>query len=220
LIDHHHHNNTIMSDLHCPCCGTAIDLAVIFRTEADHQALAKLINVGIPLGGKVIDYLTLHTPAHQRLTAAKKIKLILQLLPDLERQQVTAKGRDWIAPHAHWVLAIDQMLANREKLALPLKGHGYLHAILVSMADKAEAATEAKTEHHRRITPSRPTVTVRGQIMGMGEAIEQVYGDRDPALTAIEAHSKQAVPPSAEIRERLAALRRGSTVPPLAGDAP
>lgn len=211
-----------MSDLHCPCCGASLDLAVLLSSEADYQALTRLINVSIPVGRSVMQYLTLHTPTHQRLTASKKIKLVLQLLPDLERQKITSKGRDWVAPHANWVLAIDQMMGNREKLALPLKGHGYLHTILVGMADKAEAATEAKTEHDRRITPERPTVTVRGQVMGMAEAFEEVYGNRDPALKAIEAHSKQAVPPSAEIRERLAALRRGSTVPPLtttAGDA-
>lgn len=210
------------TDLHCPCCGVALDLAVLFTAEADHQALTKLISTSIPVGRSVMQYLTLHTPERQRLTAAKKIKLVRELLIDLDRQRITFKGRDWIAPHANWVLAIDQMLSNRATLSLPLKGHGYLYAVLMGMADKAEAAIEAKTEHDRRITPNRPTVTVRGQVMGMAEAFEEVYGTRDPALKAIEAHSKQAVPPSAEIRERLAALRRGSTVPPLtttAGDA-
>lgn len=209
-----------MSDLHCPCCGVALDLTVLFTTEADHQALTKLISTSVPVGRSVMQYITLHTPERQRLTAAKKIKLVRELLTDLDRQRITFKGRDWLAPHANWVLAIDQMLSNRATLSLPLKGHGYLYAVLMSMADKAEAATEAKSEHDRRITPDRPTVTVRGRVMGMGAAIEQVYGDRDPALKAIEAHSKQAVPPSPEIRARLAALRRGTTVPPLAGDAP
>lgn len=194
---------TIMSDIHCPCCGTALDLAVIFRTEADHQALSRLINVGIPMGGKVIEYLTLHTPTHQRLTASKKIKLITQLLPDLERQAITTKGRDCSAPHANWAQAIDQMVSSRDKLTLPLKGHGYLYSVLAGMADKVQAAAEAKTEHDRRITPERPNVMIRGGgAVGIANAL-------DPALQALAEHSKQAVPPSAEIRERLAAIKRG-----------
>ncbi len=194
---------TIMSDIHCPCCGTALDLAVIFRTEADHQALSRLINVGIPMGGKVIEYLTLHTPTHQRLTAAKKIKLITQLLPDLERQAITSKGRDWSAPHANWAQAIDQMVSSRDKLTLPLKGHGYLYSVLAGMADKVEAAAEAKTEHDRRITPERPTVTVRGGgAVGIASAL-------DPVLREINEHNKKAVPMPDAVRQQLNKFRRG-----------
>lgn len=206
-----------MSDLHCPCCGTALDLAVIFSSEADHQALARLINVGIPLGGKVIDYLTLHTPAHQRLTAAKKIKLITQLLPDLERQAITAKGRDWAVPHALWAQAIEQMVTHRERLTLPLKGHGYLYSVLVNMADKSEASTEAKAEHDRRITPERPPVTVRNAgATSIGAALAHIA--ETPAMRALRERDAKAVPPSAEVLAKMAALRRGTTFPPITGE--
>lgn len=192
-----------MADLHCPCCGVALDLTVLFAAEADHHALSKLISASIPVGRSVMQYITLHTPERQRLTAAKKIKLIRELLPDLERQTITHKGRVWQAPVANWVSAIDQMTANRGKLALPLKGHGYLYSVLAGMADKVEAAAEAQREHDRRITPERPNVMIRGGgAVGIANAL-------DPALQAIAEHSKQAVPPNAEIRERLAAIKRG-----------
>lgn len=149
-----------MSDLSCPACGSELDLAVLFANEHDQRALARLVSVGIPMGTRVLQYVALFTPPKQRLTAAKKIKLILQLLPDLERQSITYKGRDWPAPLAAWAQAIDQMLAARDagRLELPMKGHGYLFAILAGMADKAEATQEQAREQQLRTGPRAATV--------------------------------------------------------------
>jgi len=141
-----------MSDLSCPSCGAEFDLAVAFAHEVDQRALARLASVSVPLGARVLQYVQLFTPPKQRLTAAKKIKLILQLLPDLERGAITWKGRDWPAPLAAWAQAFDQMLSMREsaRLELPMKGHGYLYAILAGMADKHEAAAEQQREEERK----------------------------------------------------------------------
>lgn len=141
-----------MADLACPVCGTELDMSSLFASEVDQRALARLATVSIPLGARVLQYLALFTPPRQRLTAAKKIKLILQLLPDLERQAIAWKGREWPAPLSAWAQAIDQMLAARDlqRLELPMKGHGYLYAILSGMADKHEAAAEQTREAELR----------------------------------------------------------------------
>lgn len=148
------------ADLSCPVCGTELDLAVLFAHEGDQRALARLAAVSIPLGGRVLQYLGLFTPPKQRLTAAKKIKLILQLLPDLEREAISWKGRDWPAPRTAWAMAIDQMLAARDaqRLELPMKGHGYLFAILAGMADKFEGQAEQQREQELRTGPRAATV--------------------------------------------------------------
>lgn len=148
------------ADLSCPVCGTELDLAVLFAHEGDRRALARLTALAIPLGARVLQYLALFTPPKQRLTAAKKIKLILQLLPDLERQAITHKGRDWAAPLQAWAAAIDQMLAARDaqRLELPMKGHGYLFAILAGMADKFEGQAEQQREQELRTGPRAATV--------------------------------------------------------------
>lgn len=199
-----------MSDLSCPACGAELDMAVLFAHQADHQALARLIAVSVPLGARVMQYIGLHTPAKQRLTAAKKIKLLMQLLPDLERQAITRNGREWAVPLALWAQAIDGMLATRDagRLDLPLKGHGYLYAVLQGLADKAEAAQERQAEADKRTGASTPTVTVRGQAMPMGQAIAQVFGGRDPALAALDERDRSAAPMPADVREKLAAMRR------------
>ena len=148
------------ADLSCPVCGAELDMTVLFAHEHDQRALARLATVSIPMGARVLQYLTLFTPPKTRLTAARKIKLILQLLPDLERKAITVKGRDWDAPLSVWAQAIDQMLAARDsyKLELPMKGHGYLYAVMAGMANNFEAAAEKKREDERRTGP-RPATT-------------------------------------------------------------
>ena len=160
------------ADLSCPVCGTELDLAVLFSHEHDQRALARLASVSIPLGGRVLQYLALFTPPKQRLTAAKKIKLILQLLPDLERGAISWKGRDWAAPREAWAMAIDQMLAARDaqRLELPMKGHGYLYAILAGMADKFEGQAEQQREQELRTGPRAATVNAPRSVADLVQA--------------------------------------------------
>ena len=149
-----------MSDLSCPVCGTELDMAALFSSETDQRALARLAAVSIPLGTRVLQYITLFQPPKTRLTAAKKIKLMLQLLPDLERGAISWKGRDWAAPREAWAMAIDQMLAARDaqRLELPMKGHGYLYAILAGMADRVEGQAAEQREQELRTRPRAATV--------------------------------------------------------------
>lgn len=199
-----------MSDLSCPTCGTELDITTLFAHEADQRALSRLAAVSIPLGARVLQYVALFTPPKQRLTAAKKIKLLLQLLPDLERQAINHKGREWAAPLNAWALAIDQMLISRDagRLELPMKGHGYLYSVLAGIADKHEATAEAQAEAAKRTGPIRDTVTVRGQAMSIGNALQVQFGGKDPALAAIEESSRQAAPIPPEIRARMEQLKR------------
>jgi len=202
----------VSADLSCPVCGTELDLAVLFCHEHDQRALARLADVSIPLGARVLQYIALFCPPKQRLTAAKKIKLILQLLPDLERQAITYKGRDWAVPLSAWAQAIDQMLAARDggRLELPMKGHGYLYAVLASMADKHEAQAEQQREQDHRVRPQRDTVQVRGQSMEIGAALEAVYGGKDPALAEIDARNQRAAPMPDHVRKHIDQIKKGT----------
>ena len=201
-----------MTDITCPACGAEFDLTVAFACEEERRAFARLASVSIPLGTRVLKYIALFTPPKQRLTSAKKLKLLMQLLPDLERKAITHKGRDWTAPLDAWAQAIDQMLAARDaqRLELPMKGHGYLYAVLAGMADKHEAAQEAKREEDARLRPRRDTVQVRGQALEIGAALDVVYGGKDPALAAIEQRERNAAPMPAHLRARLDQLKKGT----------
>lgn len=200
-----------MTDITCPACGAEFDLSVAFATEEERQAFARLASVSIPLGTRVLKYIALFQPPKQRLTSAKKLKLLMQLLPDLERKAITHKGRDWPVPLEAWAQAFDQMQAAREagRLELPMKGHGYLFAILSGMADKHEAAAEQQREQDARQRPQRDTVQVRGQTMEIGTALDVVYGGKDPALAAIEQRDRNAAPMPHHVRQRIDQLKKG-----------
>lgn len=197
------------ADLSCPVCGSEMDMSVAFAHESDQRALARLATVSIPMGARVLQYLTLFTPPKTRLTAAKKIKLILQLLPDLERRAVTFKGRDWAAPLDVWAQAIDQMLAARDlgRLELPMRGHGYLYAVLSGMADKCEASAEAQREQQRRTGP----VGTMGPATQAMPAHNGQSQDQDPALAKMDAATRNAAPMPAAVRARIAELKKAKT---------
>lgn len=196
------------ADLACPACGTELDLAALFAHEHDQRALARLVSVGIPLGARVLQYLALFTPPKQRLTSAKKIKLILQLLPDLERQAITHKGRDWAAPLSAWAQAIDQMLAARDaqRLDLPMKGHGYLFAVLAGMADKHEATAEQAREQQLRTGPRAAAVNGLASVADLVQQAAPAAIAR-PAPTAPVAGTSPTV---RAMREQIA-KRKGET---------
>ena len=200
-----------MSELHCPACGADFDLSTLFASEAEQQAFDRLVATILPIGRQVLLYIGLFTPPRQRLTAAKKFKLLYQLAPDLERRAITFKGRDWAAPLPAWSLAIDQMLASRTagRLELPMKGHGYLYAMLAGMADKAEASAEQQREAERRTQPERGVVQVRSQSIGIGQVLPVAAPKsvQDATLAALDARDRNAAPMPPEVRAKIDALR-------------
>ena len=198
-----------MSDLACPNCGAELDLMTLFAHESDQRALARLAAVSIPLGARVLQYVQLFTPPRQRLTARKKIKLLLDLLPDLERGAIAHKGRDWAAPLPAWAEAIDQMLSQRDagRLELPMKGHGYLFAILAGMADRHEAAAEKTREEQRRAQRAAHT---KGAPLKVTDVVPGLVPLALPIATAGERVAAAAAPPgpSPTVRAMRAEIER------------
>ena len=201
-----------MTDISCPVCGAGFDLAVAFACDEERAAYSRLVALASPLRARLAQYLALHKPLKQRLTPPKAQRLLQPLFADIERGAIAHKGRDWAAPTEAWHTAIDQMLERRAAgtLELPLKGHGYLYAVLAGMADKTEAAHEARREEDARLRPRRDTVQVRGQALEIGAALGAVYGGKDPALAAIEQRNRAAAPMPAAVRERLNQIKKGA----------
>lgn len=202
-------------DINCPFCGIELTVAQLFAHADTQRAVGRLAAVSLPLGARVLQYCSLFAPPKTRLTVPKQVKLILQLLPDMERQGITHKGRDWIVPLSVWAQGIDQMLASRDagRLELPMSGHGYLYSVLAALADKVEGRAEVQAEAARRAPASQGTVTVKGQSMSIGQGLAQVYGGRDPELAKRENDRRSAVPMPDAVRTQLAALRAAVTAP-------
>lgn len=163
----------------CPVCRTELSLEQITAHIDDERAFARMIALRVPAPTHVMGYISLFTPPRQALTLRKKVRLIQQLLPDLLREAITHKGRDWPAPMAAWEQAFEQMLTARAagRLQLPMTG--------------------------------RATVQVAGQTLAIGDALQQVYGDRDPELAKAERAAREAAPMPQAAREQLARLKGG-----------
>lgn len=192
-----------MTDISCPNCGSELCLTTVFSAAEDQAALARLITESVPLGAHIMRYTDLHAPAKQRLTAAKRIKLVRQLLPDLERWAISHKGRTWSVTQATWEAAIDQLLQQRDagRLELPLKGHGYLYAVLAGMADKAGEQAEQQRDQELRNAARPGTGTVAANV-------SQLLGAQDPALAALQERDRRASPMPEHIRQRMAEIKR------------
>jgi hypothetical protein len=136
----------------CPSCGADMDLDVLLAHEDSRQALARLASISLPLGKRVLQYIRLFKPARRQLGHGRVVKLIEELLPDLQRGAITHNGRDWPCDLDTWSTAIDRVLERRDtgKLTLPLKSHGYLYEVLAGLSDKTEAKAERDTEADRR----------------------------------------------------------------------
>lgn len=210
----------------CPVCHTELSLEQITAHLDDDRAFARLVAASVPQARAVMAYVNLFVPPKQSLTLRKKLRLILQLLPDLRRAAITHRGRDWAAPPAAWEQAIEQMQAASAagRLELPMRNHAYLYAILMGLADKAEGAAEAQANADRlaaaRAMPTADTVQVRGQTMSIGDALQVVHGGRDPALVKAEADARNAAPVPAATRKKIAEMLGKPTNPDTEGPTP
>lgn len=197
----------------CPCCGTTSSLDVLVAHEDARAALGAVFQLSQPMGAAMVRYLSLHRPATRELTMARVATIVGELQPYLQAGSIPRKGRDWPVTSADWVQAIEQTMQARDagKLTLPLNGHGYLLEVLASIADKAERHQEQALEAERRNrgqdSATAATVTVKGQVMSIGQGLAQVFGGQDPELAKLDSDMRNAAPMPAALKERGKAIR-------------
>lgn len=194
----------------CPACHAESSLDVLIGREVDARAVAGLIERHLQLGAELVRYIALFRPDKRRLGLARMVALLEELMPDIERQAITRKGRDWPAPHAVWRSALEQVQANRAKgtLKLPLTGHGYLYEIILGLADRAEATAEREREADARARPHVGGPASAGSLLnGSGEL--QPSTVPPPSYTAGPSRAAR------ELQARIAAAQaaRGSAAP-------
>lgn len=197
----------------CPACRYEFDLLAALEGEAERQALHALMTTVQPtVGTSLVRYTMLFRPPKSRLTFARQVVLLMQILPELQSQRVRWKGRELPVSPQDWRTAIEQMLeaAQTGRLALPVKNHNYLRAILAGMADLSEAAAaaeERQREADKRTAPRQGTVQVHGQTLPIGEALQVAYANKDPALAKLDADAQAAAPMPDSVRARFAQLK-------------
>lgn len=134
----------------CPSCGAVTSLDVLLAHDGARDALLAALRMPAPLGVLVVKYLGLFRPATRELTFDRVASLLNELLPMIQDGQIERNGRTWPAPVPYWIDAIEDMLAKRDRLQLPMKSHGYLLEIISGISNQMEAKKEEKQEQQRR----------------------------------------------------------------------
>lgn len=132
--------------LSCPACGASASLDVLIANEGARDAVMAALAIPAPIGKPLVMYLALFRPPKRSLSFDRVANLLNELLPMIRDAKVTRNGRIWPAPQEYWHMALAEMIAKRDKLTLPLKGHGYLLAIIEGYGNKAEGKQEAQRE--------------------------------------------------------------------------
>lgn len=140
--------------LTCPCCAARFPVEAALTDDAARVAVAAALKLPAPLGDLTLRYLGLFRPAQRALAWDRAAKLLQELLEPIQAAQVRRNGCDWAAPLELWRQGLEQVLEARERLTLPLKGHGYLFEVVAGMASKSKGAAEVKAEKQRAYRPS------------------------------------------------------------------
>lgn len=148
----------------CPACGAAFSLDVLLGNEGAREAVMAALAIPAPLGKLLVQYLALFRPAQRQLSFDRVANLLNELLPQIAAARIERSGRTWVAPIDYWKMALEEMIAKRDKLTLPLKSHGYLLTIIEGYSNKAEAKQEQMREDSKAgRTPGGVQTSVRAE---------------------------------------------------------
>lgn len=147
--------------IQCPCCGEQFPLEAGFLDDEGKRLAAQFAGMEPRLGRAVLAYLRLFSPAKRGLRTSRAIKLVEDLVQLVDSGSVTRDARTTDSKPATavvWAAGIDQMLAQRERLTLPLENHHYLRAVVYSIASDPQQV--AKVQPPR---PSKPRSRMTAQ---------------------------------------------------------
>ena len=199
----------------CPTCGAEEALSsIIARVLDDDQVrglVGDVLQSSFPLGGTVLRYVELFKPPKHKLNWPRVRKVLEELVPDVQRASIERDGRVLAVNEKLWLAAFASTFdaVQRGTLRTPLTHNGYLYGALRNLAEKAAAKLEEAREADRRHGGARvDTVTLKGQALPIGEALQAAYGGKDPALAKIEADAKKAAPVPEHVRKYTDGLPR------------
>ncbi len=192
--------------LTCRSCGATGSAEAVFG-DADAAEALRLAGELDPLIARAVwHYLALHRPAQRALTWSRTEKLLREILDLVSQPTIRRHHRDWAVVPAMWREAMDQMQGQRDKLTLPLKGHGYLLEIVAGLADKQEAGAERAREQGIRPQASSRGTGEAPVAAAVDVAVIDLHGER-------AARKRLGMPPMTEAEEAEYLRQRRSKAP-------
>jgi hypothetical protein len=195
--------------LTCPCCHVELSLDLLLTNEAARHAVARLATVSLPFGALTLRYMALFRPEKRGLSIERMVKLIEELLPDLERGFITRKGRDWSVDIETWRAGMETVLAKRDKgdLTLPLTSHGLLLEVMAGFVDRAERRAEGEREETRRARRNAGVIKGPRDLAEVAAVWDGVDSGPVPLLDEPQRTATPAAPPPDYTRPSKAALQ-------------
>lgn len=133
----------------CPHCAFQAEIEAFFVDDDGKRLAAAVAELPAECGRAVLAYLRLFRPLKTGLRTARAVKLAREVLALVQAGSVCKDERSGVrrpAPPSLWAQGIEQMLAQRDRLTLPMEGHGYLRAVVYGLADSADASAERQRE--------------------------------------------------------------------------
>lgn len=155
--------------IQCPCCGEQFPFEAGFADADGKQLAALFAKLDPKLGRAVLNYLRLFSPAKRGLRMTKAVRIVEELLDLVESGQVQRDARTNESKAAQprlWTAGIEQMIAQRDRLSLPLDSHNYLRAVVFGIAsDPIQVQAAAPTRPARAATtPQQSLQDIVGRI--------------------------------------------------------
>ena len=142
----------------CPHCAFSAEVEAFFADDEGKRLAAVLAELPAECGRAVIAYLRLFKPARTGLRTARAVKLAREVAALVAAGDVCKDERSGVrrpATPGMWAQGIEAMLAQRDRLSLPLESHGYLRAVVYGIADSVDAAAERQREQQLRLGKTR-----------------------------------------------------------------
>lgn len=126
----------------CPSCGFHADLEAFLQEGelAQEDRIALALPSG--LAAEIAQYIRLFARPGKRVTAARRRKILAELLPHIQAGKLEFDRQTWPAPLEYWREAITRMVDGRDKLDLPLPNNNYLYRVVSGLSKRADAQAE------------------------------------------------------------------------------
>ncbi|MES9925960.1 MAG: hypothetical protein ABW152_17915 [Candidatus Thiodiazotropha endolucinida] len=139
----------------CPTCGATGSLEMFLNDVAGREALKTALALPHPLNKQLLAYVGLFRPHSRSLTWDRVEKLLKELLEPIETGKLVRNHRTHVVTTEIWQAALDELLARRDTLRLPMKTHGLLYEITAGLAEKWAAKKERDKEDALKNRPRR-----------------------------------------------------------------
>ncbi len=145
-------------EISCPACSARYPLAAALTDAAARRALAAAMRFSAASGigpALAFGYLDVFRPPSRALSWRRAERLLTELAGAAERGSIRRRGRHWTVDGAAWKEALGTVIERRDagRLETPFRDHAYLWEVIASLANRAEAAEEARAEEVRRKRP-------------------------------------------------------------------